>query len=256
MVQVYGLSETGQDYVATASRIATEVALPNAADVDAQGRFPTESMNSLADSGFYGLCLPKEIGGKGEDMRTFAGVVEELAGACASTAMVYVMHVAAAQAIATSSTLADRDSILREIARGEHLTTLALSESGSRSQFWAPISSLEENGVDYLTSASKSWVTAAGHADSYISTAQKPGATSPLESTVYFIRSSATGVRITAVFNGLGLRGNDSAPLSLENVVVAHGQLVSAPGDSRNRPALVCNWECRDGQWTVPLRAT
>lgn len=231
MVHVYGLSETGREHVATASRIATEVASPNAADVDAQARFPSESMKSLADAGFYGLCLPKEIGGKSEDMRTFAGVVEELAGACGSTAMVYVMHVAAAQAIATSSTLADRDSILREIASGQHLTTLAFSETGSRSQFWAPISSLKENGGDYLTSASKSWVTAAGHADSYVSTAQKPGATSPLESTVYFIRSDARGVRITGGFNGLGLRGNDSAPVSLENVAVARDHLVSEPGD-------------------------
>ena len=231
MVQVYGLSATGQDYVAMASRIATEVAVPNAADVDAQARFPSESMKSLADAGFYGLCLPKEIGGKGEDMRTFAGVVEELAGACASTAMVYVMHVAASQAIATSSTLADRDSILREIASGKHLTTLAFSETGSRSQFWAPVSRLEQNGVDYRSSASKSWVTAAGHADSYVSTAQKPGATSPLESTVYFIRTGERGVRIAAAFNGLGLRGNDSAPVLLENVAVGHDDLVSAPGE-------------------------
>ena len=231
MVQVYGLSETGQDYVARASRIAAEVALPNAADVDALARFPSESMKSLADAGFYGLCVPREVGGKGEDMRTFAGVVEELAGACGSTAMVYVMHVAATQAIATSSTLVDRDSILREIANGKHLTTLAFSETGSRSQFWAPVTKQEENGNGNLTSASKSWVTAAGHADSYISTAQKPGATSPLESTVYFIRSSAGGVRVTAGFNGLGLRGNDSAPVSLEKVAVAHDHLVSLPGE-------------------------
>jgi len=231
MVHVYGLSETGRDYVATASRIAAEVALPNAADVDTLARFPSESMKALADDGFYGLCVPREFGGKGEDMRTFAGVVEELAGACGSTAMVYVMHVAAVQAIVTSSTLVDRDSILQEIARGQHLTTLAFSETGSRSQFWAPISKLEENGNGYLTSASKSWVTAAGHADSYVSTAQKPGASSPLESTVYFIRANAGGVRVTAGFNGLGLRGNDSAPVSLEKVAVAHDHLVSLPGE-------------------------
>jgi len=126
------------------------------------------------------------------------------------------MHVSATQAIATSSILASRDSILSEIAAGRHLTTLAFSETGSRSQFWAPISKLEESNGDYLTSASKSWVTAASHADSYVSTAQKPEATSPLESTVYFIRTSAEGVRTTSSFNGLGLRGNDSLPVSLE----------------------------------------
>lgn len=231
MVQVYGLSASAQEHAARGARIAADVASPHAADVDEHARFPSESMEALADAGLYGLCLSREVGGKGEDMRAFAAVVEELSGACGSTAMVFVMHTAAAQAIATSSKLADRDSILREIAAGKHLTTLAFSETGSRSQFWAPVSRLEENDGHYLTSASKSWVTSAGHANSYVSTAQKPDATSPLESTVYFIRTDAEGVRATSAFNGLGLRGNDSAPVSLENITVAHGDLISALGE-------------------------
>lgn len=231
MVHVYGLSESVQENVSAASKIATDVALRNAADVDVQGRFPSESMKALAGAGLYGLCLPREVGGKGEGTRAFAGVVEELAGACGSTAMVYVMHVTAAHAIATSSTLADRDLILKEIAAGRHLTTLAFSETGSRSQFWAPVSRLEENNGHYVTSASKSWVTAAGHADSYVSTAQRPGAASPLESTVYLVRTKAKGVRVTCAFNGLGLRGNDSAPVSLEEIIVPRSDLISAPGE-------------------------
>src|SRR5213593_3754908 len=109
MVHVYRLSESAREKVSAASKIATEVLLPNAADVDTLGRYPAESLKALADAGLYGLCLRSDIG---EGMRAFAGVVEELSGACASTAMVYVMHVAASQAIATSSTLADRDPIL------------------------------------------------------------------------------------------------------------------------------------------------
>jgi hypothetical protein len=93
MVQVYGLSTTAQEQVATASRIAAEIALPNAADVDLRARFPTESIKALAEAGLNGLCLPESVGGKGEGMRAFAGVVEELAGACGSTAMIYVMLV-------------------------------------------------------------------------------------------------------------------------------------------------------------------
>src|SRR5258707_1098032 len=104
MVHVYGLLDSDQENVATAASIAAEIAAPNADDVDLKGRFPTESMKALADAGFYGLCLPLEVGGKGKGMRSFAGVVEELAGACGSTAMVYVMHVAAAQTIAASAT--------------------------------------------------------------------------------------------------------------------------------------------------------
>ncbi|HUE81593.1 MAG TPA: acyl-CoA dehydrogenase family protein [Pyrinomonadaceae bacterium] len=231
MVHMYGLSESAQQHVSKAARIAKDIVLPNAGDVDVNGRFPTESMDALAEAGFYGLCLPQNFGGRGEGMRAFAGVVEELASACGSTAMVYVMHVSAAQAIRTSSTLAERDAMLSAIASGKHLTTLAFSETGSRSQFWAPVSKLEENNGDYVTSASKSWVTAAGHADSYVSTAQKPGAVSPLESTVYLVHTKTKGVQITSAFNGLGLRGNDSAPVSLERITVPRSDLISAPGE-------------------------
>ena len=230
-VHVYGLSESARESTSAASTIANEVALPNSNEVDTAGRFPVESMNALAAAGLYGLCLPKSVGGKGEGMRAFAGAVEELAAACGSSAMVYVMHVSAAQAIATSDTLVDRDAMLTEIAAGRHLTTLAFSESGSRSQFWAPVSKLEENNGHFVTSASKSWVTAAGHADSYVSTAQKPNAVSPLESTVYLVRSKAPGVAVTSAFNGLGLRGNESAPVTLDKITVPRSDLISALGE-------------------------
>lgn len=230
-VHVYGLSESARESTSAASTIANEVALPNSNEVDTAGRFPVESMNALAAAGLYGLCLPKSVGGKGEGMRAFAGAAEELAAACGSSAMVYVMHVSAAQAIATSDTLVDRDAMLTEIAAGRHLTTLAFSESGSRSQFWAPVSKLEENNGHFVTSASKSWVTAAGHADSYVSTAQKPNAVSPLESTVYLVRSKAPGVAVTSAFNGLGLRGNESAPVTLDKITVPRSDLISALGE-------------------------
>jgi alkylation response protein AidB-like acyl-CoA dehydrogenase len=231
MIHVYGLSAPAEAQVSAARQIAEQVAAANAADVDALGRYPVESMTRLAESGLLGLCLPKELGGQGEGMRTFAVVTEELAMACASTAMVFVMHTAAAQAIAASSVFAQRDSVLKDISSGKHLTTLAFSEAGSRSQFWAPTSKLEQTNGHFTTSASKSWVTAAGHADSYISTAQKPNAASPLESTVYFVRARGSGVNVTGAFNGLGLRGNDSAPVSLESIVVKPGDLISNPGD-------------------------
>lgn len=207
----------------------------NAAAVDESARFPGENIDALAAAGLLGVCAPAELGGSAESMRTFAAVVEELATACPSTAMIYVMHVTAAQAIASSGTLAGRDEVLREIAAGRHLTTLAFSESGSRSQFWAPVSRLESDGNGgFTTSASKTWVTAADHAHSYVSSAQRPGAESPLESTVYLVLRGADGVRTAGQFRGLGLRGNDSAPVVLEQVHVDAGSLISPQGEGAN----------------------
>jgi alkylation response protein AidB-like acyl-CoA dehydrogenase len=231
MPHIYGLSPRDAELVGRASTIAREVLSRYAADVDAKGRFPEESLDALAKDGFLGLCVPTELGGMGAGVRAFVAVVEELAQSCASTAMVFVMHVSAQQAIAASSTFSDKAAVLRSIAGGRHLTTLALSEKGSRSHFWAPVSRLEPRAGGYVTTAQKSWATSAGRADSYVSAGQKPGAGSPLESTLYFVRRGAPGVKVVSGFDGLGLRGNDSAPVSMEGLAIAEGDLITANGE-------------------------
>jgi alkylation response protein AidB-like acyl-CoA dehydrogenase len=233
MPHPYGV-EPQSELLNTAKRLIETIIGPNSVSVDREGRFPSESIEALASEGFFGLCVDAAHGGRGESPRMFAAVAEELATACPSTAMIYVMHVTAAQAIASSATLASRDELLRDIAAGKHLTTLAFSEKGSRSQFWAPVSRMTETGDGYETTASKSWVTAAHHADSYVSSGQKPNAVSPLESTIYLVRRTADGVNITAGFDGLGLRGNDSAPVSLEHLAVKTGDLISNSGEGAN----------------------
>jgi alkylation response protein AidB-like acyl-CoA dehydrogenase len=230
MPNVYGLDDAAAQFVASMEKIAADVARPAAAHVDENARFPSETLDALAAGGFLGLCVPTASGGKGQGPRAFVGVIEELSAACPSSAMIYVMHVSAAQAVAASKTLASRDDVMKEIAAGRHLTTLAFSEKGSRSQFWAPVSRLEPSNGGFKTNAQKSWITSAGHADSYVSSAQIPGARSPLESVLYLVKRTAPGVRQVTSFNGLGLRGNDSAPVSLENLDVSKADFLTEPG--------------------------
>ena len=230
MEHPYRFDEAAAVTVAAAADIARSTLARHAAEVDGAARFPDEGVAALAQAGLFGLCVRAALGGKGQGSRAFTGVVEELAQGCASTAMIYVMHVSAAQAIAASQTLGDRDELLRAIAAGRHLTTLALSERGSRSQFWAPVSRLEERDGEWVTSAAKSWVTSAGHADSFVSSAQRPGAASPLESVIYLARRGTPGVRVTAGFDGLGLRGNDSSPVAIEGLRLGVGDLMTEMG--------------------------
>ena len=230
MAHIYGLKDAELDLPTRAAALAREIAGPASADVDARARWPQEAVAALGTQGFLGLCVPREAGGLGQGPRAFAAVVEELAQACASTAMVYVMHVSAAQAVAAAPALGGRDALLREIAAGRHVTTLAFSERGSRSQFWLPVSKLEVDGSGYRTSADKSWVTSAAHADSYVSSARMPDAKGPLESVVYLVRRGAAGVRVAGGFDGLGLRGNDSAPVELKAAKLSKDDLLGAPG--------------------------
>jgi len=207
-----------------------DVVARHSAEVDKKGRFPEESIAALGAAGLLGLTVPAELGGLGQGPRAFCVAAEELARECASTAMVYVMHTSALQAISASKRLAEREAILRAAAKGKHLSTLSLSEKGSRSQFWAPVSKMAAKGDGFVTSAAKSWVTSANFADSYVSSAQAPGAQSPLESTIYFARTEGAEVRPESAFDGLGLRGNDSSPVSLKDLPVSRQDLISEMG--------------------------
>lgn len=228
---MYDYDEVGGQLVRAARGIAEEVLRGLAADVDSEGRFPEKAVAKLAETGLLGLTIPRALGGHEQSPSTFAAVVEELAQACGSSAMIYVMHVAGTQALQASETLKGRQELLSRIADGRHLTTLAFSERGSRSHFWAPVSRLEESGVDgFRTTAEKSWVTSASHADSYVCSAQCAEAQTPLESTLYLVDRRDEGVRLGAPFNGLGLRGNDSSPVTLENVAVPRERCLTASG--------------------------
>lgn len=204
--------------------IIESVVAPRAAAVDEGGEFPRESLNALAEAGFLGLLSAEEVGGAGESLRAAATVVEKLATACASTAMLVCMHYAGAAVIEKYG----ERSIREAIAAGKHLTTLAFSEAGSRSQFWAPTSTAQKSGDGFRLDAQKSWATAAGQADSYV-WSSRPVATEG-NSTIWLVPASAAGLSVPAPFNGLGLRGNYSSPITAENVQVSSDAMLGADG--------------------------
>jgi alkylation response protein AidB-like acyl-CoA dehydrogenase len=206
-----------------AQEIASRVLAPSAGQNDAAGRFSTLAIQSLGESGLLGLLLPTELGGLGLGPRTFADVTATLAEADASVAMVYVMHICGAAAIAAAhENAADTVTpILKDIAAGRHLSTLAFSEAGSRSHFWAPISRALRNGAGVHISARKSWVTSAGHAQSYVVSTLAPEGTGPTDSTLYLVPADTRGLSVAGPWDGLGLRANASAPVDLHDCQVS-----------------------------------
>jgi alkylation response protein AidB-like acyl-CoA dehydrogenase len=189
------------------------IAATNAADVD-RGTFPQATIAKLAETGLLGLVSATTVGGQGKGLAEAAQVVERLARECGSTAMVVCMHYAATALIEQTG----REDVRRAIAAGKHLTTLAFSEPGSRSQFWASLNTARVDGDGIHITGKKSFVTSAHHADSYV-WSTKPTAGSEL-STLWLVERKTAGLRIDATFDGLGLRGNDSAPVTAEEVRV------------------------------------
>jgi alkylation response protein AidB-like acyl-CoA dehydrogenase len=192
--------------------LISSVVEPAAADVDATGTFPRASVTALGEAGLLGLLSAPEVGGRGGSLADAALVVRRLASACGSTAMVVCMHYSATAIIEQ----AGPDDVRRAIAAGDHLSTLAFSETGSRSQFWAPLGTVTVDGDEVVLDASKSWVTSAGEADSYV-WSSRPTTTADGAS-LWLVPADAAGLKVAAPFDGLGLRGNASSPIEATGV--------------------------------------
>src|SRR5271163_3727920 len=205
-----------------AREIADRVLAPAARQNDKEGRFSTEAVDKLGRVGLLGLTLPTEFGGSGLGPRAFAAVVATLAEADASVAMVYKMHVCAVATILAARAAASVADTLNDIAAGRHLSTLAFSESGSRSHFWSPVSRARQNGTGVRITAKKSWVTSAGCAQSYVISSLAPEGTGPTDSTLYLVPGGTPGLSVEGSWDGLGLRANASAPIRLEDCEVPH----------------------------------
>src|SRR5215203_3193216 len=95
--------------------------IPFASIVDEKGEYPRRSLDALSQGGFLGLISDMEVGGLGGTHRAAALVVEKLASACASTAMVVCMHYSGTAVIEKYGA----HEIRQDIAEGKHLTTLA-----------------------------------------------------------------------------------------------------------------------------------
>ena len=204
-----------------AKEIADRVLAPAARQNDKEGRFSSESVEALGRAGLLGVMLPVEVGGSGLGPGTFANVTATLAEADASVAMVYLMHKCAAATIVAARPGANVAQILQDIAAGRHLSTLAFSEAGSRSHFWAPVSRARQNRTGVLITAKKSWVTSAGHAQSYVVSSLAPEAAGPTDSVLYLVPASARGLSVAGPWDGLGLRANASAPMTLDDCEVS-----------------------------------
>jgi alkylation response protein AidB-like acyl-CoA dehydrogenase len=212
-------------YSTTLEQICTETIGPEAAGVDQQRAFPERGLKALADAGLMGAVSAPDVGGLGVGLKGAAAIVTRVAQECGSTAMVLVMHYCGTTVLEAH---APRE-IRRAAASGAHLSTLAFSEAGSRSHFWAPVSTATRTGDRVSLDARKSWVTSASKATSYV-WSSKPLQASNALSTLWLVPADTPGVQVEGPFDGLGLRGNDSSPVSATNASVPASAMLGADG--------------------------
>jgi alkylation response protein AidB-like acyl-CoA dehydrogenase len=209
---------------AVLEKFVTEVVAPAAVQVDSSAQFPAESIKAFRATGLSGLISAQVNGGAGGGVRQAAKVVERIGRSCGSTAMIVAMHYAAVQVIENFANAVTKEAV----AQGKVLTTLAFSEAGSRSHFWAPTSTAERQGDAVVLNARKSWVTTANNADVYV-WSSKPLAAEGF-STIWLVDRTTPGIQPGAAFEGLGLRGNDSVPVTAVNAKITADRMLGEDG--------------------------
>lgn len=214
------------------SQIAREVIAPHALVVDREGRWPEPSIRALQKAGLGGLVVPKANGGLGLGLLALARVCEIIGKECASTALCFGMHCVGSAVIAAKATPFQQQRFLEPIVRGEHLTTLSLSEPGSGSHFYLPQTKLVETSPDqFQITGTKTFVTNGGHAESYVVSVMATDSASPGEFSCLIVPGTTQGLVWGKPWAGIGMRGNASRSLELLEATVPRECLLGEVGD-------------------------
>jgi alkylation response protein AidB-like acyl-CoA dehydrogenase len=202
----------------------------NARRSDDELKFPRRNLELLGEHGFLALTVPEEYGGLGENHVAFSMVCETIARyGCASTAMCYVMHMGAVNAIMLRPTPALVDKYIRPLNSGK-IGTLSYSDPETGSHFWYPVSSgAERVSGGFRVRKKASWTTSAGFADFYVVQTTSPDFKGYDDLSVFVVDAQDAHAQ-PALWDALGLRGNQSGGLDVQGEIPAD-QLVGPVGD-------------------------
>lgn len=216
-----------------AKRIAIDYAGPEASSTDKSGLWVEKSMQALKEAKLTGLVAPSSCGGLGKGLLSLVQVCEALGKECGSTGLCFGMHSVGTAVIAAKATDYQKKNFLEPIARGEHITTLALSEPGTGAHFYFPQTALKELSEDeYKIRGVKSFVTNGGHADSYVVSTLGIGTESPSgQFSCVVVPANSEGLSFGNAWRGLGMRGNSSIMISLNDVAINSNLILGAKGD-------------------------
>jgi alkylation response protein AidB-like acyl-CoA dehydrogenase len=211
--------------------IVERVIKPRAERTDSEGIYPRENLLALAASGWNGVLIPEQYGGRGLDHVSFAIAAEEIAKGCASTSLVYVMHVGAAQTIVLYGNDDQKKRWLLPTRQGL-IGTYSTSEKATGGHWWFNFSEASVDGDDYILNAEKSFTTSAGQADYYVFQTRSNGALTPTDVSFFIVDGKSPGIT-PGVWEALGVRGNHSGPIKYEGVRVHKRDKLGKDGQGR-----------------------
>ena len=208
-----------------------------AQEVDEEERFPKETVEKMSKYGFMGIPIPKEYGGQGCDILTYAMCVEELSKVCGTTGVIVSAHTSlCADPIMSFGTEDQKKKYLPDLASGKKIGAFGLTEpgAGTDAQGQQTKAVLDEETHEWVLNGSKCFITNGKEADVYVIFAvtgkvEKRGRMMK-EISAFIVDKDAPGFTFGTKEKKMGIRGSSTYELIFEDCRIPEENILGKKG--------------------------
>ena len=210
---------------------AEEKVKPIAFDLDQKNEFPDDIVKEMGELGFLGIPYPKEYGGQGLDVISYAIVVEELSRVDGGVGVICSAHTSLGSwPIFAFGTEEQKKKYLTPLAKGEKLGGFGLTEENAGSDAGGTETTAELDGDNYILNGKKIFITNAPKADTYVVFAVTTPGIGTHGISAFIVEKDFEGFTFSDHYDKLGIRSSSTAELHFENVKVPKENLLGKEG--------------------------
>jgi alkylation response protein AidB-like acyl-CoA dehydrogenase len=225
---VYDLPQEYKDFRDTIRQIVDDRVRPRAAEIDATGEYPWDVRKLFAEQDILALPFGTEYGGTGTGTLMLQIAVEEIAKACASSALVLMVQELGTLPIARFGSEELKDRLLPRCASGEWSPAFALSEPEAGSDPAALRTTAVRDGDAWVINGTKNWISNAGIADFYVVFAVTHRENRRLSA--FVVEKDREGFSVGKLEHKLGIKGSPTGSPTFEDVRVPAENLIGTEG--------------------------
>ncbi len=228
----YELTEEQRMIRAMVREFAREVLLPTAAERDMTKEFPRENIKQMGELGLMGMNVPPEYNGVGADTVSYSAALQEIAYACASTAVVMSVHnsVACGPIYLFGSDYL-KETYLKPLAAGEKIGSFAVTEPSAGSNPAGQKSKAVRDGDSYVINGTKMFITTGKNSDATVVTAYTDKEKKHRGISAFIVEKGTPGFSVGKEEEKMGLRASDTVELIFEDCRVPAENLLGREGD-------------------------
>ena len=235
----FGLSKKHEMARSLFKEFAENEVKPLAQEVDETEKFPTGTVEKMAKYGFLGIPVPKELGGQGCDILTYAMCVEELSKVCGTTGVIVSAHTSlCVDPILTFGTPEQKEKYVPDLASGKKLGAFGLTEPMAGTDAQGQQTKAVSDGDEWVLNGSKCFITNGKEADVYIVIAvtgkiEKRGRTMK-EISAFIVEKGTPGFTFGVKEKKMGIRGSSTYELIFTDCRIPKENLLGKQGKGFN----------------------